>query len=655
MTLSRRDFLKISALSAGGLVFPRSLRQLQQSSEKRTPIEPAHEALPLPTHSALINGTTIQVIGDLHIDAIASDRLFAILDDVPETPDQIVQVGDLTDLATQSQDAAAIGFLGGLPYYLLVCGGHDVWADARTPEQWAATYGMPGQNYVAEANGVRLIVLGVNNVALPQYLSAEQLVFLETSLQEAPDAPCLIFCHQPLYHSVLSPDPARFYDSTIRQYYTHEDAAIRGVLARHNNAKAWISGHTHSPYFAEGFLKLEQVGTHHMLMVNASSPHYTDRLLAQDPSEPVATVYLTIGEGEILARVRDHLSQQWIKQDLYKLQTNLAEPAVILSDPFTALGNRGILEIQDDNSVIGLSGGLLKFSGTSLTPGQGCAMQAPLLRKCGRAMRFDVRDIVTLPTQIAFGLGRTKQGISDIEIGFDYAGANKVNPFYLTPHTGQMTLSGTGPHSFICTMRSKGGLLLGRNITDPAGQYTLLHVYGSGDAPLYASVRLQAKAILFNIDNLWVGDLGGQLADDWGAALVHVSDTLDGDTFTATGNGWFEHTVQAQVGTIQEIMFRRTDDLNTWIARIDFVLGEVSLWSRWLGVDTLRGGPVAVTFFPETEYRISIYCNANVQRLFVDDVYKTGANSGSLATSTSLKVSHAGRDLAAWPLTITVP
>ena len=50
---------------------------------------------------------------------------------------------------------------------------------------------------------------------------------------------------------------------------------VRDILARHNNASLFISGHTHSGWEAPGLVLTEQLGNHPVTFINLMSPWYT--------------------------------------------------------------------------------------------------------------------------------------------------------------------------------------------------------------------------------------------------------------------------------------------------------------------------------------------------------------------------------------------
>ena len=76
------------------------------------------------------------------------------------------------------------------------------------------------------------------------------LAFLDDQLAQGPDD-CWIACHWPLFHTVMG-DPRIHFTSAMEGFHAKPDRDIRAILARHPNARLWVSGHTHSPLSAPG-------------------------------------------------------------------------------------------------------------------------------------------------------------------------------------------------------------------------------------------------------------------------------------------------------------------------------------------------------------------------------------------------------------------
>lgn len=161
------------------------------------------------------------------------------------------------------------------------------------------------------------------------YLSAETLAYLETTLLEHQDQPAVIFLHCPLYDTVLDRDPQLHRDyNTLQHFFAPENSdAVRKILAAHQNASVFISGHTHSGWGAPNLVKTEQLGDHPVTFVNVMSPWYTGthtgpRLGADHatfnyiPDEPdvVVSFSFQIFSDTLSIRAREHTTRRWLQE-----------------------------------------------------------------------------------------------------------------------------------------------------------------------------------------------------------------------------------------------------------------------------------------------------------------------------------------------------
>ncbi len=176
----------------------------------------------------------------------------ALLDDVKTLPTPAIhlQIGDSTESGLPEEDVLAKRWLGRLPArHYTVVGNHDLMHNRRTVKQWATTHGYESQSYVIDFPTLRIVVVGPERdypAERSGELSERTLKWLEARLRNAPEKTCWIACHWPLRHTVLG-DRARLYTSDMQNFYAKPDGRIRALLAKYANAKAWLSGHTHSP------------------------------------------------------------------------------------------------------------------------------------------------------------------------------------------------------------------------------------------------------------------------------------------------------------------------------------------------------------------------------------------------------------------------
>jgi len=257
---------------------------------------------------------TVHGVGDLHAGGIARIRAERVLDDATMlgTPALHLQIGDATEHGAPEEDRAALRWLSSLPGpYRTIVGNHDILGNRRTPAQWARAYGYESKNYVVDLPFVRLIAVGPDRTADGRragMLSALTRAWLEDQLARAA-GDCWIACHWPLQRTVMG-NPKRHFTSAMPAFYAKPDAEIRALLARHRNARAWLSGHTHSPLHAPGFVSRARLtGRRSILTVNFSALVGVGR--SREPKDPLCSVYLTHRPGTIEVRFRDHRAGVW--------------------------------------------------------------------------------------------------------------------------------------------------------------------------------------------------------------------------------------------------------------------------------------------------------------------------------------------------------
>jgi 3',5'-cyclic AMP phosphodiesterase CpdA len=257
---------------------------------------------------------TIHGIGDLHAGAIRRARVQRMLDDVHtlQTPALHLQIGDATERGLPEEDEMAIRWLGRLPGPCeTILGNHDVLHNKRTVATWAKAYGHESQNFTIDLPFVRIVAVGPDRDrpgAESGVLSEKTLGFLDEALADA-GRDCWVACHWPLYRSVLG-DPKRYFNSNMQSFYAKPVPEIRAVLGRHRNAKAWLSGHTHSPITVPGFLSRTRVNRDRTIVsLNFSALVGTGKL--RQPRDPIVSVYLTHLPGTIEVRFRSHRRMAW--------------------------------------------------------------------------------------------------------------------------------------------------------------------------------------------------------------------------------------------------------------------------------------------------------------------------------------------------------
>ena len=93
-------------------------------------------------------------------------------------------------------------------------------------------------------------------------------------------------------------------------FHAKPDGQIRALLARHPNAKAWLSGHTHSPLGAPGLITRARFpGGRSIVSINLSAIVGVGK--KREPEDPICSLYLTHHPGTIEIRFRDHRARRW--------------------------------------------------------------------------------------------------------------------------------------------------------------------------------------------------------------------------------------------------------------------------------------------------------------------------------------------------------
>lgn len=261
---------------------------------------------------------TINVVGDIHVGWTVPSRLDAAAADLARTNNLAahrVFIGDLTEVSSPEQDAAANAWMdrtGPRDSWSIVAGNHDL--IGRSLGEWEAAYGKPGI-WTLDFPAFRLIGLsapdstGIRQTE-PQTFPPETLAYLDAQLGGTTND-CVIVTHGPLMNTVIG----SYFDSTMRFFASHPDEEIRAILAARPNARAWISGHTHSPLETTDLVKAEPVGNGHLVTaINVGSIAFQGGK-PTDPGEPAAqpnySCFITVTDEAIELRVRDHLTGGW--------------------------------------------------------------------------------------------------------------------------------------------------------------------------------------------------------------------------------------------------------------------------------------------------------------------------------------------------------
>jgi 3',5'-cyclic AMP phosphodiesterase CpdA len=256
----------------------------------------------------------VHCVGDLHAGAITDVRRDAVAKDLKRlsAPALHLQVGDATEQGLPEEDELALEFLDGLPGpWAAVLGNHDIMRGGRSVAAWARAFGQPGPNFTVDLNFVRLIVVGPKRNEPGNRsgrLPVATLSFLEAELERS-ERDCWVACHWPLFKTVMG-NPKRHFTSAMAAFHAKPDERIRALLARHPNAKLWLSGHTHSPLSAPGLIRRTKLAPKRSIVtINASALVGVGK--RRQARDPLCSVFLTHRRDRIEVRFRDHRAGAW--------------------------------------------------------------------------------------------------------------------------------------------------------------------------------------------------------------------------------------------------------------------------------------------------------------------------------------------------------
>ena len=296
------------------------------------------------------------VFGDLHYrayeewHAIHSRRMAPMFQDVNSLwldegfPAFCVSPGDIVDTgAPQNYKLAKMDLraqLGKIPFYPGI-GNHEYHPEDKedtvhTAAEFSKCWEKPVR-YSWTAGDVTCIMLdqpfpykpGERREGPHVIFSLEELAFLEDALEEHPEHLAVVFAHCPLRDTVLDRDPERNLDDDSQApfFFVDNSGDVRAILARHKNAKLYISGHTHSGWGSPQLVFTETVGDHSITHLNVMSPWYTGRhrglrrsadrtTLEYLPDDPdlLVSFAVRIYRHQAIIRVRDHRTHQWLTQ-----------------------------------------------------------------------------------------------------------------------------------------------------------------------------------------------------------------------------------------------------------------------------------------------------------------------------------------------------
>jgi hypothetical protein len=194
--------------------------------------------------------------------------------------------------------------------------------------EYFSTFWSQAPRYYWTHSGVLCIMLDVVGYPRP-VLTRDALFFLEIALAKHPQHIAIIFAHCPLYSTVLAREPVSDLDyNSLEPFFSLENSAeVRAILARHTNARLYISGHTHTGWQAPSLVVTENLGGHPVTHINLSSPWYTGRHhgakwqedeqsfdYRADQPDHVASFAVHVSREQIHLRLRDHDTGSWLAE-----------------------------------------------------------------------------------------------------------------------------------------------------------------------------------------------------------------------------------------------------------------------------------------------------------------------------------------------------
>lgn len=213
-----------------------------------------------------------------------------------------IQVGDFVNNGFPAEDTEGFAYMDSLsksPVDYLVIGNHDFLE--RTRLQAAAAWGLGPGYYEVDFGFVRMLVLSPEQGGV---LPAEQFAWMDDRLLAADPQPCFIVCHWPMFETVAMGDITKEFTTTESPFYMKGDAEIRAILTARPNAKAWISGHTHTSPGEDTLIVSETLAGRNFHHINCSAPAYVGR--TSEPFDPLTTLPMTWLDDRIEVRFRNH-------------------------------------------------------------------------------------------------------------------------------------------------------------------------------------------------------------------------------------------------------------------------------------------------------------------------------------------------------------
>lgn len=311
----------------------------------------------------------------------------------------------------------------------------------------------------------------------------------------------------------------------------------------------------------------------------------------------------------------------------------------------------GPLTLLDTNGIMSVSGGQFVVNGTNAAHDH--LVSPGYARLAGRTFLLRIVDRTTVMNYARFGWGSgSGSGIAGPHILRMDTSARLQATTSAFANVGSLDLA--GDVEIACVLRASGAFWLARSTG--SGPWTLIWVYsGDTEATLYPKMGYSStNPFNYRFTNFRVLDLAAFASDD----LVYtnrLAAPAAGATTQATADALVEWSFTFS-GALVDINIRRQDTNNRWIVRAASD-GSLQLLERNAGTNTVRGS-AASTFATSTAYRVVLVQEANVYKIYVNNVLKvTYTDPGSfLVNETTVEATSAGLDLlVCWPRTVSLP
>lgn len=257
----------------------------------------------------------IQVIGDMHAGWSWNGRFQKAVNDaktgslLPGTPTAALMVGDITEDATDAEDAVAKNYLDQLPWpYFVSYGEHDGLNTGRADSVYLTNWGLPSKTHYADFGWFRAI-------ACPTHPTQAELDSIQATAA-ATGLPCVLVSHRPIRGSLPGGTSAAYGvqpNTNNVGLYNPLDTEYKAMLNASPNIKVIVCGHTHSAMDAPGMAVLVNVGTRNVIQVNAGAYAYTNTSKGAT-TDYIPGVYLIWRDSikSVEVRFREHGAGVWI-------------------------------------------------------------------------------------------------------------------------------------------------------------------------------------------------------------------------------------------------------------------------------------------------------------------------------------------------------